>query len=71
MIAVGAGGSVLLVASPTMPGLAALTADGRAHPVTTTQLIGGYRVWRIGPGSSVLGVPAIEHAGPRPLGRGI
>jgi hypothetical protein len=70
-IAVGAGGSVLLVASPTMPGLAALTADGRAHPVTTSQLIGGYRVWRIGPGSSVLGVPVIEHAGPRPLGRGI
>ena len=70
-LAVGPRGSVLLVASPAMPGLAALTADGRAHPVVTSQPIGGYRVWRIGPGSSVLGVPVVDHAGPRPLGRGI
>jgi hypothetical protein len=70
-LTVGPGGSVLLVASPAMPGLASLTAHGQALPVKTDQLIGGYRVWRIPPGASVLGVRVVEHAGPRPLGSGI
>ena len=47
-------GSVLLVASPALPGLAALVAQGYALPVATPQPIGGFRVWRIGPGSSIL-----------------
>ena len=70
-LTVGAGGSVLLVASPAMPGLASLAAHGQALPVETRQLIGGYRVWRVQPGASVLGVPVVEHIGPRPLGHGI
>ncbi len=70
-LAVGAGGSVLLVASPAMPGLASLTARGLAVPVATRPLIGGYRVWRIEPGTTVLGVPVTAEVGPRPLGRGI
>ncbi len=70
-ITVGPGGSALLVASPAMPGLASLTAHGQALPVTTPQLIGGYRVWKVQPGVSVLGVPVVERAGPRPLGHGI
>jgi len=70
-ITVGPGGSVLLVASPAMPGLAQLTKDQQALPVTTEQLIGGYRVWRIQPGVSVLGVPVRASAGPRPLGHSI
>jgi len=39
--------------------------------VTTQQLIGGYRVWSIRPGVSILGVPVLQSAGPRPLGSGI
>ena len=70
-ITVGPGGSVLLVASPAMPGLASLTAHQQALPVTTQQLIGGYRVWSIRPGVSILGVPVLQSAGPRPLGSGI
>ncbi len=70
-LAVGPGGSVLLVASPAMPGLASLTAHGQALPVPTRQLIGGYRVWKVQPGVSVLGVPVTEQSGPRPLGHGI
>ncbi len=70
-LAVGPGGSVLLVASPALPGLAALAAGGHLTPVPTPQLIGGYRVWRISPGLSVLGVKIVATAGPRPLGTGI
>jgi hypothetical protein len=70
-INVGPGGSALLVASPAMPGLASLTAQGQAVAVRTDQTIGGYRVWRVLPGASVLGVPVVQTAGPRPLGRGI
>ncbi len=70
-IAVGPGGTALLVASPAMPGLAALTASGQAVSVKTEQTIGGYRVWRVAPGASVLGVPVVQRGGPRPLGHGI
>ncbi len=70
-VAVGPGGSVLLVASPALAGLARLTADGSAVPVATPQPIGGYRVWRLGPGAGILGVRIVERAGPRPLGGGI
>ena len=64
-------GSVLLVASPALPGLAALVAAGSARQVATPQPIGGYRVWRIRPGSSILGVRVVATVGPRPLGTGI
>ncbi len=69
--AVGPGGSVLLVASPALPGLASLTAQGYALPVSTPRPIGGYRVWRVPPGVSILGVRIVQRAGPRPLGGGI
>jgi hypothetical protein len=70
-IDVGPGGSALLVASPAMPGLAALTARGQAVGVETEQMIGGFRVWRVEPGASVLGVPVVQSTGSRPLGHGI
>ena len=70
-VQVGPGGSVLLVASPALPGLAALAAGGHLTPVPTPRPIGGYRVWRVSPGFSVLGVRVVETAGPRPLGTGI
>jgi hypothetical protein len=54
-----------------MPGLAALTARGQAVGVETEQMIGGYRVWRVEPGASVLGVPVVQSTGSRPLGHGI
>jgi len=69
--AVGRSGSAFLVASPALPGLASLTALGYALPVTTPQLIGGYRVWQILPGVAILGVRVLEAAGPRPLGTGL
>ena len=68
---VGPSGSALLVASPALPGLAALVTEGRALPVATPQPIGGYRVWRIPPGTTILGVRVVATAGPRPLGTGI
>jgi hypothetical protein len=68
-IAVAPGGSVLLVASPALPGLAELTRQVDAVPVTSVR-IGGYRVWRVRSGVSVLGVPVVTRTGPRPLGQG-
>ena len=70
-VAVAPGGSVLLVAPPALPGLASLTATGGVRQVTTPRPIGGYLVWRIPPGSSLLGVRVVTRAGPRPLGTGI
>ncbi|MGH9080330.1 MAG: hypothetical protein ACRDYE_09720, partial [Acidimicrobiales bacterium] len=69
--AVGPGGSVFLVASPALPGLARLIAGGDALPVATPRPIGGYRVWRVRPGASILGVSIVQQAGPRPMGGGI
>ncbi len=68
---VGPSGSVLLVASPALPGLASLTARIIVLPVTTAPPIGGYRVWRVLPGTSILGVRVVATSGPRPLGTGI
>ena len=70
-ITVGPGGSVILVASPALSGLASLAATGKARPVATSQPIGGYRVFRVPPGASILGVRIASSAGPRPLGTGI
>lgn len=70
-VAVAPSGTVLLVASPSLPGLGRLVAGGAARPVRTTPSVGAYRVWRVSPGSSLLGVPIVAEAGPRPLGGGI
>ncbi len=69
-VAVGPGGAVYLIASPTLPGLTAATAAGRATPVPGAR-VGDYEVWRIEPGGSVLGVHVVAADGPRPLGAGI
>lgn len=71
VVAVGPSGSVLLVASPALPGLASLVTQGYALPVDTSRPIGGYRVWQVLPGVAILGVRVVETAGPRPLGHGL
>jgi hypothetical protein len=53
------GGTVLLVASPAMPGLAALTAHLDALPVKSAGHIGGYLVWQVQTGVKILGVPVV------------
>ncbi|HWD52276.1 MAG TPA: hypothetical protein VG412_07740, partial [Acidimicrobiales bacterium] len=70
-VATAPSGSVFLVASPGLAGLAALVAQGYALPVATPRPIGGYRVWQLLPGTTVLGVHLVSRAGPRPLGTGI
>lgn len=70
-LAVGRSGSVILVASPALPGLARLAAAGALRLISTTRPIGDYRVWQVRPGVSLLGVPVVERSGPRPLGGGI
>jgi hypothetical protein len=70
-VAVGPSGSVILVASPSLPGLASLTARIIVLPVATAPTIGGYRVWRVLPGTAILGVRVVATSGRRPLGTGI
>jgi hypothetical protein len=70
-VATAPSGSVFLVASPSLPGLAPLVAQGYALPVATPRPIGGYRVWQLLPGTTILGVHLVSRAGPRPLGTGI
>ncbi len=70
-IPVRPGGSVLLVASPALPGLARLTRVGAAVPVALSTPIGSYRAWRLRPGVALLGVPIVSRSGPAPLGSGI
>jgi hypothetical protein len=70
-IEVGPGGAALLVASPALPGLAALTRLGEAVPVATPRPIGGYLVWMVRPGAEILGLTVVSTDGPRPLGRGL
>jgi hypothetical protein len=70
-LTVGRGGAVYLVAFPGLSGLAGLSGRGQATYVGLTDQIAGYRVFRIPPGASLLGVPIVATAGPRPLGRGL
>ena len=70
-VPVGPGGSLFLVASPALPGLAALATQGYALPVITPRPIGGYGVWQILPGVGIVGIRIVEQAGPRLLGTGI
>jgi hypothetical protein len=70
-VVAGEAGSVYLVASPALPGLATLTAAGEAVPVSTPLTIGGYLVWRLRPGATVLGVHTTTSSKPVALGGGI
>jgi hypothetical protein len=70
-VQVGPSGSAYLVASPALPGLASLVAQGYALPVATPKQIDGLRVFRILPGAAVLDVPVVTRPGPRPLGAGL
>jgi hypothetical protein len=70
-VALGPGGSALLVASPSLPGLSSLIAQGSALPVNTPRPIPGFKVWRLIPGTDLLGVQMVATSGPRPLGTGI
>ncbi len=70
-VAAGPSGSVFLVASPALPGLASLTAQGLALPVATPRPIGGYLVWKVLPGTPILGVRTTSHPPPFRLGAGI
>jgi hypothetical protein len=70
-VAAAPSGSVFLVASPSLPGLAPLVAQGYALPVATPRPIGGFRVWQLLPGTTILGVHLISQAGSRALGTGI
>jgi len=70
-IQVGPGGAAYLIAPPSLPGLAQLTAQGRAVQVPLARPIGDYLVWRVSPGARVLGVRVVVEPGPRPLGSGL
>ncbi len=71
VVSVGPGGSVFLVASPALTGLASLASSGDAQPVAVPRPIGHYLVFKISPGASLLGVRVVSTAGHRPLGTGI
>jgi hypothetical protein len=70
-ILVGRPGSVYLVASPALPGLSTLASHHQASLVPLSPTIGGYRVFKLPAGASVLGLRVVARSGPRPLGRGI
>jgi len=70
-VPVGPGGVVYLIAPPNLPGLALLAGTVRAIQVTAAAPIADYRVWRITPGATVLGVRVVVATGPRPLGSGL
>ena len=70
-VQVGPGGVVYLIAPPDLPGLGPLAGAGKAVEVTRATPIADYRVWRVEPGSSLLGVAIDAVAGPRPLGSGL
>ena len=70
-IAVAPGGSVYLIASPTLPGLRELAGTGMVTLVRTSGRVADYLVWRITPGASILGVQITVANGPRPLGTGL
>jgi len=62
---------VLLVASPALPSLSGLIATGQAQAVRTPLPITGFQVWRILPGTSILGVRTVTSTVPPDLGTGI
>jgi hypothetical protein len=70
-VPVAPGGYVYLIAPPNLPGLARVTADLQAVPVKRAPTIADYRVWKVSPGASVLGVRVVARPGARPLGSGL
>ncbi|HEY5109357.1 MAG TPA: hypothetical protein VII96_07080 [Acidimicrobiales bacterium] len=70
-VSVAPGGSVYLIASPTLPGLRKLAGTGKVTLVRPAGRLGDFLVWRIAPGASVLGVQVAVVPGPRPLGTGL
>jgi len=70
-VPVAPGGSVYLIASPTLPGLRTLAGTGKVTLVRSAGHLGDYLVWRIAPGASLLGVHVTVVPGPRPLGSGL
>jgi len=70
-VPVAPGGSVYLIAPPWLPSVKSLAEAGKVTLITAAPHIGGFLVWRIAPGSSVLGVGITTGTGPRPLGSGL
>ncbi|HEY4928992.1 MAG TPA: hypothetical protein VIH95_07555, partial [Acidimicrobiales bacterium] len=70
-VPVAPGGWVYLVAAPNLPGLRQLAGTGKVTWLRHAPRIGDYLVFRIAPGSSILGVHVTVVPGPRPLGAGI
>ena len=70
-VAVGPGGVAYVVASPALPDLFRLTGTGAAAQVRRVRPIGGWLVFAVRPGSTILGVTVVEQRGPRPLGTGL
>jgi hypothetical protein len=70
-VPVAPGGSVYLIAPPWLSSVKSLAKAGKVTLITAAPHIGGFLVWKIAPGSSVLGVPITAVAGPRPLGSGL
>ena len=71
VVPVAPGGSVYLIAAPSLPGLRQLAGTGLVTRVRSALHIGDYLVWKIAPGASVLGVRITVATGPRPLGHGL
>lgn len=67
-IPVGVGGSVMLISSPSLPGLAELAKNVQAFQFPHARQVADYLVWRLTPGASILGVQIVVQPGPRPLG---
>lgn len=70
-VPVAPGGSVYLIAAPSLPGLRQLAGTGLVTRVRSAPPIGDYLVWKIAPGASILGVRVTVTVGPRPLGHGL
>ena len=69
-IPVGPGGSVYLIAPPSLPGLAQLTRQVQAVHAGTGP-IADYMVWKVSAGATILGVRVVTSPGIRPLGAGL
>ena len=70
-VTVAPGGSVYLIASPTLPGLRQLAGTGKVTRVRAAGRLADYLVWRITPGALILGVRVTVADRPRPLGTGL
>lgn len=68
IVPVGVGGSVYLIAPPSLPGLAKLAGAVQAFRVPGSRPVADYLVWRLAPGADILGIRVVVRPGPRPLG---